>query len=284
MAYEYVSFGLETTDVVGLTETQRTAVELQVTFSVADEATWLYKNFKHPRFENFYGYCQLMSGAYVVQDIPLQFLNQELLYVEYDTFDINDNMLCLAKEILAALPTPAVATGTVTKHRSRFTSLRFRLLAGVKANIGIRWVTAESNCGNVPLPPDPEQNRPAAPNNANSNPGSRPADQGGDRSDPSDNDGNYDPDSGNPPAPAAGAGDGTWHVGYTGFRPDGTRFRSSASVGVTDPTAVITTQVVNIGGTVGGHPDKRGRVFSNGVLVTEEFTGGDFEFTSLYFI
>lgn len=284
MPYNFITFPLRTEDVVGLTEEQRTAIELQVTFSVYDEATWLYKNFKHPRFENFYGYCQIMSGAYVVQDIPLQFLNQELLYREYDTFDINDNMLCLTKEVLAALPNPATSIGTVTKNRTRLTSLRFRLLAGVGANLGVRWITAESNCGNVPLAPDDRQGRPAPPNNAGASGTPRPADQDGDRSDPSNNDGQYNPNDGRPQPPGAGDGTATWKVGYAAFNEVGQGYRGDYDTMVSDPTAIITTSVVPTGGTIGGRPDKRGTVFSNGVSLKNDFSGGDFKFTSVYYI
>lgn len=220
MAYNYLSFGLQPSDVIGLTPEQRTAIELQMTFSIVDEGTWLYKNFKLPRYRNSYGYCQIMSGAYVVEAIQLQYLNQEVLNIEYDTFDINDNIGCAVKAIVEAMTPPGSATVNVSKHRTRITSVRFRLYAGIKANVGIRWVTPESNCNNTLSDPDPRQGQPIAPNNANSDPNSRPASQGGDDADRSPNDGNYDPNGNLPPPPSPGGGTNfpCWHYFGQGKR------------------------------------------------------------------
>lgn len=241
MAYNYLSFGLQTSDVIGITAEQRTAVEFQMTFSVVDEASWLYKNFKLPRYRNSYGFAQIMSGAYVVEVVPLQFLNQEVLAFEYDTFDINDNIGCAVKAIVAAMTPPGSATINVSKHRTRLTGVRFRLYAGIQANVGIRWVTAESNCNNTISEPDPKQGQPIAPNNSSSNPGSRPGSQGGDETDKSANDGNYDPDGGLPPPPAPGGGTNfpCWVAYYTGTKdpPTCTEYAGRTRlVDATDPT------------------------------------------------
>lgn len=220
MSYNYLTFGLLESDVVGLTAEQRTAIEFQLTVSIVSEGTWLYRNFKFPRYKNNYGYAQIMSGAYVVQSVSLDYLNQQILFFEADTFDISDNIACAARAILGALTPPSNAVISVTKHRTHITSVRFRFYSGIKANVGIRWVTPESNCGNAVLEPDKEQNEPIAPNNANSDPGSRPASQGGDSADKSPNDGNSSPGDNLPPPPKPGEGTNfpCWHYYGQGKR------------------------------------------------------------------
>lgn len=224
---------------IGITDEQRTAVEFQMTFSVVDEASWLYKNFKLPRYRNSYGFAQIMSGAYVVDVIQLQFLNQEVLAFEYDTFDINDNIGCAVKAIVAAMTPPGSATITVSKHRTRLTSVRFKLYAGIAANVGIRWVTAESNCANAISEPDPRQGEPIAPNNSTADPGSRPSSQGGDEADKSPNDGQT-PTPGQPPPPQPGGDGGVacWHAIFnTTVAPDcHIETFNQAFRGATDPT------------------------------------------------
>lgn len=213
MAFDYVSFGLNTSDVVGFTSEQRTAIELQATISIVSEAKLESKNLRYPRFKNFYGYAQIMSGAYVVQDIPLTYLNQELLFWRENTLDQNDANACAFKQLFASLTPPVVATYDIEKIRQHFTSIRFRLLPLVQANVGLRWQTLVSRCGNTITDPDPKQGEPVAPNNGNANPGSRPPGQGGDSADRSNNDGGDLPNDDRPPEPTAGGGNVTavWH-------------------------------------------------------------------------
>jgi hypothetical protein len=209
-----VQFGLLPTDVVPLTPDQRTSVELQVSFSVVNEASWLYKNFKPPRYRNSYGFCQLMSGAYVIDTIQLQHVNQELLFWRDETFGILETVGCYAKGLASALQPPFVLITNTVKARKRVTSLRFRLYAGIEANIGIRWETPVARCGGNLIEPDPKQGQPVAPNNTNANPGARPGEQGDyDPTDASDNDGDYDPNSPLPPPPTPGGGSNfpCWH-------------------------------------------------------------------------
>jgi len=267
MAYNYVSFGLNTSDIVGLTAEQREAVELQVTISIVDEATWLYKNFRYPRYRNSYGYCQIMSGAYVIRSIQLEHLNQELLFQAYDTFDIDDNIGCAVKAILGALTPPTTASINISKYRSRVTGLRFRLYDGVQANVGIRWQTGVSNCANVPVSPDDNQGNPIPPNNGTATPGDRPADQGGDSRDPTANDG--DPTSPVGPGPSPVPGNGgvvpIWHgVGIATLPGCATYTMNFVVPGATNPTIVPVYQVTapNV---CPGSTD--GQVYYNGVAV-----------------
>jgi hypothetical protein len=212
MPFFDIEFGLLTSDVVGLTEAQRDAVELQAAISIVDEATWLYKNFKHPRFENFYGYAQIMHGAYVAEDIPLQFLNQTLLYWYQNQIVLENYNFSTTKIILNAINPSFEFGGDVQPVRQPVTSIRFRLLAGVKANLSLSWYVFTPDNATV-KPPAPEQGRPHTPNNTSSNPAARPGDQGRDPSDPSANDGNYNPNEPypHPPTPGGG-GNGMWHA------------------------------------------------------------------------
>jgi len=221
MGFFDIEFGLQTSDVVGLTEAQRNAVELQAAVSIVDEATWLYKNFKPPRYENFYGYAQIMHGAYVAEIIPLRFLNQKLLYWYQNQIVLENYNYSTAKVIINAINPSLTFGGDVQPVRSPVTSIRFRFLAGIRANLALSWYVFEPESATV-KPPDAAQGRPHTPNNTTSNPGSRPSDQGGDPSDPSKNDGNYNPNDGLPHPPAAGGGDGKfWHgVFQTTVLPD----------------------------------------------------------------
>lgn len=208
MPYSTSDFGLKTDDVVGFTPSQRTAVEMQVCVSIADEATWLYRNVKHPRHKNFYGYAQIMSGAFVVETVALNFLNQEILHWRDETWGINETTGCYAKGIASALNPPfALITNTV-KTRQRYTSIRFRLLPGILANVILAWETAQAFCGGNILEPDANQGQPPNPKNSSYNPGNRPPDQGGDDADLSPNDGRSQPGDGLPDEPQPGAGSG----------------------------------------------------------------------------
>lgn len=213
MGFNYTSFGLLTSDVVGFTPSQRTAIELQATISIVNEGKLEYKNLRYPRFKQFYGYAQLMSGAYVEREIPLNYLNQELCHWQESSPAINQGIGCATKKILAALTPPSEATVKVGLLRQRFTSIRFRLLPDVTANIGLNWHVLDPLCDDEIVQPPAKQGEPVPPNNGNSDPGQRPSNQGGDPVDKSDNDGNYDPGDGNPPPPVPGGGTNfpCWH-------------------------------------------------------------------------
>lgn len=220
MGFNYVTFGLLTSDVVGFTTSQRTAIEMQATISIVSEGSLQYKNLRYPRFKNFYGYAQLMSGAYVVQEVALNYLNQELCHWQESSPAINQSIGCATKKILLALTPPSDAEVTVGLLRQRLTSIRFRLLPEVQANIGLNWHVLDPLCEDEIVQPPADQGEPIPPNNANSDPGSRPGNQGGDKADESDNDGDYDPTDGNPPPPVPGGGTNfaCWNVYYTGTR------------------------------------------------------------------
>jgi hypothetical protein len=156
-----------------------------------------------------------MSGAFVVETIQLQHLNQQLLFWRDETFGILETVGCYAKGIAGALQPPyALVTNTV-KTRRHITAIRFRLYDGIEANIGLRWETPAARCGGNVLEPDPKQGQPIRPNNGSADPGTRPPQQGDfDPADKSDNDGDYDPNSPLPPPPTAsgGSANACWHI------------------------------------------------------------------------
>jgi len=288
MPFLDAQFQVQTSDVIAFSEPQRLAVEMSVSLSIASEGEWLYKNLKYPRYKNFYGYAQLMSGAFVVQSIPLTFLNQELVHWRDQSFGINDTTLCMGK-FLANLIQPSATVGALlVKTRQRFTSIRFRLLGGIIANITYVWQEGESSCGNVVVEPDGKQGQPAIPNNGGASGSARPSDQGGDPTDPSANDGGYDPNSGLQPPPRAGGGEasGTWHVQITGFRQDDSTYTFQLDSEVSDPNAVVTANLIP---TPGSSPNNAGKLNStvvfvvNGVPLTSTATGFGLQLGSVYY-
>jgi len=288
MPFLDAQFQVSTSDVIAFSEPQRTAVEMSVSLSIASEGEWLYKNLKYPRFKNFYGYAQLMSGAFVVESIPLTFLNQELVHWEDQSFGINDTTLCMGK-FLANLIQPSATVGALLiKTRQRYTSIRFRLFGGIIANVSYVWQEGESGCGNVVLEPDGKQGQPAIPNNGGASGSPRPSDQGGDPVDPSANDGGYDPNSGLQPPPRAGGGQasGTWQVQITGFRQDDSTYTFQLDSEVSDPNAVVTANLIP---TPGSSPNDAGKLNStvvfvvNGVPRTTIATGFGVQIGSPYY-
>jgi len=288
MPFLDAQFQVQTSDVIAFSEPQRLAVEMSVSLSIASEGEWLYKNLKYPRFKNFYGYAQLMSGAFVVQTIPLTFLNQELLHWRDQSFGINDTTLCMGK-FLANLIQPSATVGALLiKTRQRYTSIRFRLFGGIIANVTYVWQEGESGCGNVVLEPDGKQGQPAIPNNGGASGSPRPSDQGGDPTDPSANDGGYDPNSGLQPPPRAGGGEasGTWKIQITGFRQDDSTYTFQLDSEVSDPNAVVTANLVP---TPGSSPNNAGKLNStvvfvvNGVSRTTIATGFGVQIGSPYY-
>lgn len=221
MAFNEVNFGIETTDVVGLTPGQRTAVEFQMVFSISNRGTQLYDNFRYPRFKCFYGYAQIMSGAFVIRSVPLEHINQEILHWRDEVFGLTETIGCYAKALAIALtPTRDLVTNSVLT-RQRITGVRFRLAETIRANVTLTWETGEAKCGGNVLSPLPAQGQPPAPNNSNSGANPRPPEQGGDNSDPSANDGDYDPTAGlpEPPKPTEPPGGlvGQWFDVYSGY-------------------------------------------------------------------
>lgn len=284
MAFNYVSFGLLTSDVVGLTEEQRTSLEFQMTVSITDESTWLYRNFRFPRYQNFYGYAQVMSGAYVIESIPLQYLNQEIVFFTEDQLVGQGSLLCAVKDIITALGgTPPVAQILVLS-RKRITSVRFRLFGGIRANCGIRWQTYVPQCGETVVQPNPKQGTPVPPNNASSNPADRPTSQGGDPSDHSNNDGDYNPGDGHPQPPIPGVGSGVWKFSYTGYDANGTRYSGTSPLASSNPSDIITFSVVDgPGGNRSGHQDKVVTFFINGADAGIRPSGFDLNITNVYY-
>lgn len=282
MAFFDTQFALKTSDAVAFSVSQRTAIEMQVCVSIAFESTWLYKNLKHPRYKNFYGYAQLMSGAFVVEDIPLNFLNQELIYWFDATFGINETTGCYARAIASALePSRVLVTNTV-KTRQRYTSIRFRLLPGIVANVSYVWQSADPKCeGNV-LEPDEKQGQPPLPDNSSASSSPRPINQGDDSVDPSSNDGDYNPNSGLPQPPGAGSGGrtGTWRVPIT-FYDFADNFRvSEVNTNVVDPGSVVIPSTVSTGlqPNTGGKGDYRLDVSIDGVTTEGIATGFGLQF------
>lgn len=214
MPFDQTQFGLKTSDVVGFTMPQRLATEMQVTISIANEASWLYKNFKYPRYRNSYGYAQIMSGAFVVRSVQLEHLNQEILHWRNTEWGINETTICIAKVVAGLLPTPGIISAVNYQTRQRYTSIRVLLYPGVEANIGLAWETSFTACGNIIGAPPDEQGQPIAPNNGSAAPSGRPAGQGGDDVDGSANDRDDSPDNGLPPSPKPGNGSNfpCWHA------------------------------------------------------------------------
>lgn len=215
MGSNSVRFALAPSDSVGLTESQRQAIELQFVLSISNEATWLYKNFRHPRYKNFYGYAQLMSGDFVVENIPLQYINQEILHWQDSSVTILQTVVCGVKLILASLPTPVDITPEIVLFRQRYTGVRFRLLPGIEANVAINWLFIEQSCDETISPPPPEQGNPPAPDNYPAPPGAGRGDQPGDLKAPSNNDGDFNSGDGRPLPPGVGGSlPGFWRLNY----------------------------------------------------------------------
>lgn len=265
MAVQEVSFGLLESDVVPFSASQREAIEMQVCVSIADEGGWLYYNYKYPRFHNFYGYAQIMSGVFVVKTVPIEYINQELLFWEDDSFVINSTLLCAIAQTDRLINENVTIETHVIKKRQRFTAIRFRFLPGIKANVLLKYKLGAPLCGNfVDSPPD-EQSQPPEPKNHSYTPSDRPSSQTSDPADPSVNDGNWDgsnPDK-QPPYAEIIPLPGEWHehVSFT----DGTI--TNGAMGDRDSTSIYTTGGVCHEG-VDGRTDPNGKsgksVFKNG--------------------
>lgn len=277
MGFFDTQFALQPSDVVGFTASQRTAVEMQVCVSIADESTWLYKNLKHPRYKNFYGYAQVMSGAFVVADIPLSFLNQEVLHWRDETFGINETTGCYAKGLASMLTPPKELTTNTVKTRQRYTSIRFRLLPGIVANVSLVYETAEPKCDGNVLEPNEKQGQPPLPDNSGPSANPRPSNQPGDETDPSNNDGNANPNDGkpNPPTAGGGIGSGSWKVRVYAHNYQGQAYSYTKDTFITDRFAVVTASTQPTGGPSNavGQSDSKLVITVNGVSTPQADTG-----------
>lgn len=269
MGQNSVTFGIAENDVVGLTESQRTSEEIIIGLSIVKEAAIEYKNLRFPRYQNYYGKCQLMVGAYVSKNIQLQHLNQELLHWRHPELGIIETVGCYFKAYGAADQPPiGIVTNTVLV-RERFTSLRFKMNPGVLANLTIQWDVFDAKCGGNVLAPAGSQGKPPAPANGGYNPGNRPLAQGGDPEDFSPNDGiPRSGDENEPPKPIGDSVNASWKIQSTFFTnpPDCQPQSAITNSGVTDPTAKVTAFTqdrlpVQFGC---GTTVKRLRVFTNG--------------------
>lgn len=274
-AFNEITFGLKTDDVVGFTEAQRTAISLSAYVSIVSEGTWLYRNLKFPRWKNCYGFCQVMSGAFVRQAIPIEYINQQVLFEDYTDVKQSGDIGCLIKALGEALGQTAILT--VTPTRSPITSLRFRFFPGVLANLSISWSVYTPKCGETVLTPDAAEGRPPNPSNGGYNPGGRPSAQGGDPYDNSPNDG-LAPEDGqsDPPKPIPGSGGvGTWKVTVSGYSFEDVFFTSTVDSEITDPGASVsaTTVPTNLQPNQGGKADYRLVFLVNGVDRSQGSTG-----------
>ncbi len=285
MGYSSAQFGLKEDDTIGFTEPQRTAIEFQMTFSIVDESTWLYRNFKFPRHRNFYGYAQIMAGAYVVRSVPLEFINQEIIHWHQDSTDILQSIGCGVKKILANLTPPVASQVTLYLLRQRFTSVRFRLSPGVKANVALRWYFVDQLCDELIVAPPDAQGNASPANNKDGSPSTRPPSQGEDAKDPSNNDGKDDPLDSKPdhPRPGRKVGEtGQWWGLYVARDPGcvvNPATKRYAFPGANDPNVVPVVTESGQGSCGGG--TKNGTVTYGGAIVD---TPRDYESYSVEFI
>jgi hypothetical protein len=280
MAYSTITLALQTDDVIGFTAAQRTAVELQGGVSISAEGSPVFKNLKYPRHKGFYGYAQLMSGAFVAREIPINFLNQQLIFWKDDLFAVSDLIICAAKLLGTGFTPQLQFGGSVIKTRQEFTSLRFRFHEGVQANLVLGWLTGESKCGNLIEEPENEQGKPLSPSNARPSPTPRPPDSNGDPADRSRNDGKYDPSSGDPQEPLPGGLYGFWYANFSGYREDGSAYSGEHKTPIDDPRAVMTAGRESLGVAYGGHTFYRWLIYANGAEVDRQGTGGDLQINS----
>ena len=84
-----------------------------MSISIVSEGPCEYRNYNTPRFENHYGYAQLMSGAFVIKTIKIAYLNQEILHFQQSSTDILQSIGCGVKKILNSLTPPVSADVTV---------------------------------------------------------------------------------------------------------------------------------------------------------------------------
>lgn len=272
MSFQSLSFGILNDDVIGLTESQRTSVDFTAALSIVTEGPAIYKNFSYPRFQDFYGRAQIMSGAFVVQDIRLSYLNQELLHFRHIETGLVETIGCYFKAYGSADVPPVNLVTNTFLTRERLTSIRFRLRQGVQANLVLAWEVFDAKCGGNIIPPEESQGKPPGPQNSGYNPGNRPGAQGGDPEDNSPNDGGAVPPGQNePPKPGGPSVNAQWRVAVSGLKnpPDCSPLAGVFNTGVSDPTAKISAVAGPdpAGGFGCGVPVKQLIATSNGVAI-----------------
>lgn len=247
-----------------------------MSISIVSEGPCEYRNYNTPRFENHYGYAQLMSGAFVIKTIKIAYLNQEILHFQQSSTDILQSIGCGVKKILNSLTPPVSADVTVYLLRQKYTSVRFKLRPGVLANININWHFPEQLCDETLQGPPSAQGNPSAPTNGSYTPGSRPPDQVGDPRDNSPNDGQTPTgDQTAPPGPSNIGSNGTWKVQLSAYDGSNHPYTVQFDLGITDPNAVVTVSTRNgPGGTnSAGLQDKVLQVTVNGVTSDTRASG-----------
>jgi len=280
MAFYEVIFGLEQSDICGLTGDMRTAVEFQMCVSIADLGPWKYWNFKTPRNRNSLGYAQVMCGEYVVETIHIQHINQEILHWRDIAFGINASIGCYAKALAILIDNGMLQANNV-RTRQRYTSVRFRFYPGVLANVVLRWETGEPLCDDVISEPNEDQAKPPQPKNHQHSPESRPAPIQGDGDDPTVTDGDdYEDEDDRPPYAELLPATGQWYGIYTAKNINNSCQQYSdeyALPGATDGTI----SPVLIPGATGQCPGTQdGVVMWNGIQVDapQEYVTYTFEF------
>lgn len=228
-----VQFGLDDSDIYSLTVEQRTATELWMMFSTSAAPPNQYLNLKTPRNRSFYGFCQLMFGAAVVETIQLEFINQIIYYSYQSTPEILDAIACAVKAI--ANP-PEI---TVTPLRRPLTAVRFRLVPGCFGNLQVNWLPFTSDCGNTIVDPPNEQGEPPSRSNDRQDPALQPPASREDPYDPTPNDDGLPieelPDE-LPPT-------GTWYFVVTFGAPSGETQTFSAPGRSTDKVVLVSLPV-----------------------------------------
>lgn len=270
MAFNEIIFSLqELDDICGLTPEQRTAVELQMCVSLASIDRHVYWNFKYPRNRNWFGVAQVMSGEFVVRTVPIEYINQEILWWRDESFGINQTTGCYARGLAQLIDNGVLIPNTV-KTRQRYTSVRFRFLPGILANLNLKWETGEPRCEDLIAEPNDEQGAAQEPRNHQHPEGDRPSEQGGDNDDPTVNDGMpYEDESDRPPyAELLPPTVGQWYGIYSGFNPGCATTYTDREYALPGATSALITPVVTEqgSGSCGGQ-SKNGQVTYNGNVV-----------------
>lgn len=246
------SFALTQDDLFGLSDAQRVAPEFAVFISVSGLSKEPYLNLKMPRNESYYGYAQIMAGAYVVQTVQLQYVNQRVYYDYLDTSLIYDAIGCAVQAL-------GGGTAEITPRRRDITAIRVKSAPWAELNMTVRWIPLYSLCGNLYNDPVPDQGQPPEPKNDRQDPNDQPLEN---RLDPFDNTG---ADGQDPNAPKPGNNDlqgvWTWTVLYS--PPFDAEFDSTAPGFDTDVPGTIPLPPYS-----GSSNDRVGFTL-NGVLVAE---------------
>lgn len=257
------SFGIERSDVFALTEGYRTAYELFIGWSLAAVDRQIYQNYKTPRYKGFYGYAQLMQGEFVVDTIPLEYVNQRLWYHRDVDLVAADAAACSTK-LLAQCACNTELLAYATKMRIWLTAIRFRLEPGIAGNCVVRYRDLQSSCDNEIRQPDPQEGNPPSGDNGGYNPGSQPGDSKSDPNDPSGNDG-QDP---NAPSPSAPTGMGEWQTDVIARNPDFPLFTFRAPGKITDDYQVESAPPYQTSECPNGKPRLRGVLNGQEVWIT----------------